>query len=121
MAGRDGTATTPQPEHESPALRRADVYPSPVVDGDVRSDRAWTRLLDVGRGLLTSRGEREEADLDGRLRAAGSLTRCNIIAVLSPKGGVGKTTCTFLLGNALASHLNLRCLAIDADPDFGTL
>jgi putative peptide zinc metalloprotease protein len=40
---------------------------------------------------------------------------------MSPKGGVGKTTCTFVLGNVLAGHLNLRCLAIDADPDFGTL
>jgi MinD-like ATPase involved in chromosome partitioning or flagellar assembly len=119
--GEQGTATAPQPEHERSPLRRADVYPRAVVDGDERSAGLWTRLLDGGRRLLTSRGEREEADLEGRLRAAGSVTRCNTIAVLSPKGGVGKTTCTFLLGNTLASHLNLRCLAIDADPDFGTL
>ena len=121
--GRDGTATVsrPEQEHESEPLRRADVYPGPVVDGGERPDGAWIRLLDLGRGLLTSRAERDEAELEGRLRAAGSVTRCNTIAVLSPKGGVGKTTCTFLLGNTLASHLNLRCLAIDADPDFGTL
>ena len=121
--GRDGTATVsrPEQEHESEPLRRADVYPDPVVDGGERPDGAWIRLLDLGRGLLTSRAERDEAELEGRLRAAGSVTRCNTIAVLSPKGGVGKTTCTFLLGNTLASHLNLRCLAIDADPDFGTL
>jgi MinD-like ATPase involved in chromosome partitioning or flagellar assembly len=119
--GTGGTATASRPESERPPLRRADVYQRPVVDGGERPAGAWTRLLDLGRGLLTSRAEREEADLEGRLRAAGSVTRCNTIAVLSPKGGVGKTTCTFLLGNTLASHLNLRCLAIDADPDFGTL
>jgi MinD-like ATPase involved in chromosome partitioning or flagellar assembly len=119
--GRHGTATASRPEAEAARLRRADFYPRVVVDGGERPGGAWTLLLDRARALLTSRGERQEADVEARLRAAGAVTRCNTIAVLSPKGGVGKTTCTFLLGNALASHLNLRCLAIDADPDFGTL
>jgi MinD-like ATPase involved in chromosome partitioning or flagellar assembly len=34
---------------------------------------------------------------------------------------VGKTTSTFLVGNLLASHLKLRAIAVDANPDFGTL
>ncbi len=93
----------------------------PVVDGLERPAGAAARWGDRLSRLLTSRGEREEAELEGRLLAAGRVTRTNTIAVLSPKGGVGKTTCTFMLGNALASHLKLRCLAIDADPDFGTL
>jgi putative peptide zinc metalloprotease protein len=119
--GKPGTATAPRPQSDRPSLGRGDLYPAAIVDGRKRPDGPWTRLTDRFRALLTSRAEREEADLEGRLRATGSLTRCNTIAVLSPKGGVGKTTCTFLLGNALAGHLNLRCLAIDADPDFGTL
>src|SRR5206468_234106 len=41
--------------------------------------------------------------------------------LVSPKGGVGKTTSTFLLGNLLATHLRLRVVAVDANPDFGTL
>lgn len=41
--------------------------------------------------------------------------------MISPKGGVGKTTSTFLAGNLLASHLKLRAIAVDANPDFGTL
>jgi MinD-like ATPase involved in chromosome partitioning or flagellar assembly len=41
--------------------------------------------------------------------------------MISPKGGVGKTTSTFLVGNLLASHLKLRVIALDANPDFGTL
>ena len=42
-------------------------------------------------------------------------------AVVSPKGGVGKTTCTFVIGNLLADRLRLRVVAVDANPDFGTL
>jgi MinD-like ATPase involved in chromosome partitioning or flagellar assembly len=49
------------------------------------------------------------------------VTRPNSLALISPKGGVGKTTATFLVGNLLASHLNLKAVAIDANPDFGTL
>src|SRR5918997_1117343 len=33
--------------------------------------------------------------------------------MISPKGGVGKTTSTFLVGNLLASHLKLRTIAVD--------
>jgi len=73
------------------------------------------------RSATTSDGERREAELDVRLADAPPITRTNIVAVVSPKGGVGKTTCTFLLGNLLASKLRLRVLAVDANRDFGTL
>ena len=43
------------------------------------------------------------------------------VAVISPKGGVGKTTISFVLGNLLAEQLRLRVVALDANPDFGTL
>ena len=49
------------------------------------------------------------------------VTRPNTIALISPKGGVGKTTSTFIAGNLLATHLKLRAIAVDANPDFGTL
>ncbi len=102
-------------------LKRAEVYRRPIVDGREVPDSFWARLGDRTRRLLTSESEREEARLEARVRSRRSLTRTNTIAVLSPKGGVGKTTCTFILGNLMASHLQLRCLAIDANPDFGTL
>lgn len=73
------------------------------------------------RNVLVSSGERQEADLDSRLTALPGVTRPNVIAVISPKGGVGKTTNTFLLGKILAQHLRLRAVALDANPDFGTL
>jgi MinD-like ATPase involved in chromosome partitioning or flagellar assembly len=92
-----------------------------VVDGRELRDSALTRLVAWLRAATTSAGERREAELDAGLRASGRPTRTNTIAVVSPKGGVGKTTCTFLLGNVLAAHLRLRVLAVDANRDFGTL
>lgn len=49
------------------------------------------------------------------------LTRCVTIAVVSPKGGVGKTTTAILLGTILATLRSDRVVAVDTDPDYGTL
>ncbi len=46
---------------------------------------------------------------------------CYRIAVISLKGGVGKTTTTISLGATLASERQDKILAIDANPDAGTL
>ncbi len=100
---------------------RSDLYTRPVVDGRIVHNNFWTRLRRAWQRLTTSAREREEADLERRLRQRPSLTRTNLVAVLSPKGGVGKTTCTFLAGDLLASRARLRTLAIDTNPDFGTL
>jgi MinD-like ATPase involved in chromosome partitioning or flagellar assembly len=105
----------------APVLKRGDVYRDPVVDGQETRDRALRRLRRRMDSFLVSRGEREEAELERRLRAQPGVTRPNLIALISPKGGVGKTTSTFLAGNLLASHLKLRAVAVDANPDFGTL
>ncbi|PHV65647.1 AAA family ATPase [Williamsia muralis] len=43
------------------------------------------------------------------------------IAVLSLKGGVGKTTATVGLGSTFASLRGDRVIAVDANPDLGTL
>ncbi len=43
------------------------------------------------------------------------------VPILTRKGGVGKTTITALLGMALASVREDRIIAIDANPDRGTL
>jgi MinD-like ATPase involved in chromosome partitioning or flagellar assembly len=68
-----------------------------------------------------SRGEREEVELERLIRARPTVTRPNVVAVASPKGGVGKTTCAFLAASLLATHLKLRVVAVDANPDLGTL
>ena len=71
--------------------------------------------------LVVSQREREEAELERRIRNRPAVMRPNTIALISPKGGVGKTSSTFITGNLLASHLKLRAIAVDANPDFGTL
>jgi len=110
-----------RPKQRAGRLRRGDVYRRPVVDGCELSDGLLARLWRWLEAVTTSAGEREEAELDARLRRPRRLTRTNTVAVVSPKGGVGKTTCTFALGNLIASHLRKRVLALDANPDFGTL
>jgi MinD-like ATPase involved in chromosome partitioning or flagellar assembly len=98
-------------------LERHDVHPAPVVDGRSAAGRLRRQML---RALVSQR-EREEAELERRIRTQPAVTRPNTIALISPKGGVGKTTSTFLTGNLLATHLKLRAIAVDANPDFGTL
>ncbi len=102
-------------------LERRDVHPGPLVDGRPATDGAGGRLRRQMQRLLVSQRERDEAELERRIRTQPALTRANTIALISPKGGVGKTTSTFLTGNLLATHLKLRAIAVDANPDFGTL
>jgi MinD-like ATPase involved in chromosome partitioning or flagellar assembly len=103
------------------ALRRADVHPDPLVDGRPVAGDLLGRLQRRAQRVLVSRRDREEAVIEQRLRAHPGVTRANTVALISPKGGVGKTTATFVVGNLLASHLKLRTVAVDANPDFGTL
>jgi len=103
-------------------LARADVYRDQLVDGELPPSSISGRLGAWLRGRTAGAAEREGAELDARLRAhARTLTRCNHVAVVSPKGGVGKTTCTFLAGDVLARELRLRVIAVDANPDYRTL
>lgn len=53
--------------------------------------------------------------------AAPRLGHCATIAIVSPKGGVGKTTLTALLGTLLSRVRRDRIVAIDTNPDFGSL
>jgi MinD-like ATPase involved in chromosome partitioning or flagellar assembly len=52
---------------------------------------------------------------------APQLHRCATIAVMSPKGGVGKTTVAALLGTLFALLRRDRIVAVDTNPDFGSL
>jgi putative peptide zinc metalloprotease protein len=102
-------------------LKRRDLFPDPLIDGQQAPNNAFGRLRRRMDSLLVTGAERQEADIERRLRAHRGVTRPNVVAMLSPKGGVGKTTSTFLVGNLLASHPKLRTIAVDADPGLGTL
>jgi MinD-like ATPase involved in chromosome partitioning or flagellar assembly len=101
-------------------LRRRELYPAPIVDGQP-ADAAYARWRRRAEQLLVSKGEREEAQLEGLLGQQPAVSRANVVAVISPKGGVGKTTSTFVIGSLLADRLRLRVVGVDANPDFGTL
>jgi MinD-like ATPase involved in chromosome partitioning or flagellar assembly len=106
---------------EPATLSRSDVYPAALVDGRPAKNGTSGRFSRRFQRLLVSKGETDEAALEHRIRSLPGVTRPNTVALISPKGGVGKTTSTFLVGNLLAAHLKLRVVAVDANPDFGTL
>ena len=70
--------------------------------------------------LGDSRRIRERKALDARIdKQFEGSTR--FVPVLTRKGGVGKTTVTALMGMAMADAREDRIVAIDANPDRGTL
>nr|WP_221472360.1 MinD/ParA family protein [Amycolatopsis umgeniensis] len=83
----------------------------------------WRKALYVGTGKLLNPGE-SPADTRKRELIAQinqPLRGCYKIAMLSLKGGVGKTTTTTTLGSTFASLRGDRVVAVDANPDRGTL
>ncbi|WP_321163619.1 MinD/ParA family protein [Microbacterium sp. Root180] len=84
----------------------------------------WQHLLYSisGRRINLGDGKRARArkELDRRI-AFPLHGGARFVPVLSRKGGVGKTTVTTLLGMALADARDDRVIAVDANPDRGTL
>jgi MinD-like ATPase involved in chromosome partitioning or flagellar assembly len=75
-----------------------------------------------GGGLFKLGGKKEEAERQRKLDLIRTpVLSCYRIAVISLKGGVGKTTTTTALGSTLATERQDKILAIDANPDAGTL
>jgi putative peptide zinc metalloprotease protein len=85
--------------------------------------RGWRRgVYTATRGgvnLGPSAEERRQLDILGRVRTP--VRGCRRIVVISRKGGAGKTTTALMLGHTLASHRGDRVVALDANPDAGSL
>ncbi|MDF2825501.1 MAG: secretion protein EspI [Mycobacterium sp.] len=83
----------------------------------------WRRTLHKATGGRVNPGDsrknREMEELLEQIRQP--ITGDFRVAVLSIKGGVGKTTTTLGLGSALAMVRTDRVIAVDANPDRGTL
>ncbi|MGW2715581.1 nucleotide-binding protein, partial [Streptomyces sp. NPDC001356] len=76
----------------------------------------------VAGGRFKLGGKKEEAERQRKLELIRTpVLSCYRIAVISLKGGVGKTTTTTALGSTLATERQDKILAIDANPDAGTL
>ena len=63
----------------------------------------------------------EQAERQLIARAKSPVAGCRSIAVISRKGGVGKTTTTLMLGHTFASLRGDRVVALDGNPDAGSL
>jgi MinD-like ATPase involved in chromosome partitioning or flagellar assembly len=83
----------------------------------------WRRWLYVASFKTINLGESPKVtDYNNLLgEVATPLRGCYRIALLSLKGGVGKTTITATLGATFASTRGDRVIAVDANPDRGTL
>ncbi|WP_168214773.1 MinD/ParA family ATP-binding protein [Mycolicibacterium sp. ELW1] len=105
---------TPYPDLSTSALLRQ-VKPPP--------SGGWRRWLYLASGKLINVGEGQRAAHHTNLVAQVNrpLQGCYKIALLSLKGGVGKTTITATLGGTFATIRGDRVIAVDANPDRGTL
>ena len=85
--------------------------------------QGWRKWVYLGTFKLINVGESPKVIRRNSLVAQVQrpLRGCYRIALLSLKGGVGKTTITATLGATLASIRGDRVVAVDANPDRGTL
>jgi MinD-like ATPase involved in chromosome partitioning or flagellar assembly len=106
--------SSPYPELSTSTLLRQ-VKPPP--------SEGWRRWLYVLSGQLINVGESPRVNRyhDLVVQVNRPLRGCYRVAMLSLKGGVGKTTITAALGATFASIRGDRVVAVDANPDRGTL
>jgi len=113
-----------EPGRESADLLTAERLLDPAQVVRAEPEGRWQRFVYTVSGHRINLGDgkraRSRKELDRRISAplAGGA---KFVPVLSRKGGVGKTTVTTLLGMALADARDDRVIAIDANPDRGTL
>ncbi len=114
-----GGASAPEPS----AMLTADRLLEPKRNRHA-PEGAWPAFVYASTLHLVNLGDsprvRERKALEARIgkRLEGGT---RFVPVLTRKGGVGKTTITTLLGMALADVREDRIIAVDANPDRGTL
>lgn len=111
----------PYPQPPAPAYRIDHLPSGPRVRRKPAS--GWRRgVYWLTAGLVNLGDSRRDQLRRHLIRRAGVPIQGDYrIAVLSLKGGVGKTTTTAALGATLAAARGDRVIAVDANPDFGTL
>ncbi|MGQ0846326.1 MAG: AAA family ATPase [Sporichthyaceae bacterium] len=83
--------------------------------------KGWRKGLMASTGINLGPGRKELTDLTFENRVRTPIDGCHRLAVISLKGGVGKTTTAATLGSMFASLRGDRVIAVDANPDRGTL
>lgn len=121
QAGADFPQTGFAPQ---PGMGGHHVHDVDLLKRDRRAPRGgWRRAVHKISGGAINPGE-SPADVAYRQlieRVNQPVREDYRIAILSLKGGVGKTTTTVGLGSTFASLRGDRVIAIDANPDLGTL
>jgi MinD-like ATPase involved in chromosome partitioning or flagellar assembly len=113
------------PVPEGSATNQAETLTASTIlrSRKARPQSGWRKgVLNLSGGKLNlgpSPADRRRAELV--LRARTPVTGCHRLAVISLKGGVGKTTTTAALGAMFALLRPDRVIAVDANPDRGTL
>ncbi|WP_156758024.1 MinD/ParA family ATP-binding protein [Actinokineospora pegani] len=120
MAPQHGGFAPPQP----PGPPSDELTSARLIKQTKRTPQSgWRRAVYVASGHLINVGEspadKQRRDLIARVNQP--LRGCYKIAMLSLKGGVGKTTTTTTLGSTYSSLRGDRVIAVDANPDRGTL
>ena len=109
---------------ESADLLTADRLLDPARQVKPEPEGSWSHFVYTLSGKRINLGDgkraRERKELTKKI-AAPINGGSRFVPVLSRKGGVGKTTVTTLMGMALADARDDRIVAVDANPDRGTL
>src|SRR5690606_37885399 len=109
-----GAGTGPaRPEVVNPFLEQSNAIPRTGVRRAVY--RATFGAVNLGPS------EEERAARERRQRVVRPLHGSWRVVVMSIKGGVGKTTTAAMLGRTLAEWRGDRVVALDTNPDMGTL
>jgi MinD-like ATPase involved in chromosome partitioning or flagellar assembly len=132
--GQSAQPASRQPQSVRPAARNLPVSTEKLSADSLTADKVlkqrkkaaskgWRKGVMAATGGLVNLGpgakERRSLEFEDRVRT--EIPGCHRLAVISLKGGVGKTTTAAALGSMFASLRGDRVIAIDANPDRGTL
>jgi putative peptide zinc metalloprotease protein len=132
------TPPPPRPEallpapvrEERPAAPSAEPLDASAFTGErmlrgraVTPSRGWRRSVYVASGGLVNPGlsQAEQAERALTARCKVPVSGCRRVVVVARKGGIGKTTTTVCLGHTFAALRGDRVIALDANPDAGSL
>lgn len=88
----------------------------------LHGDPAWRRARDAARAVLGRQSSRDVAELTAAAQGANRpITTGRRVAVVSVRGGAGKSTVSALLATTLAGLRPDPVLAVDADTEPGSL
>ena len=125
--GRDrlgSDSATDRRRPRPPRLTAADFTPERMLRPSAQPPAdGWRRTLYVFSGgvvaIPPSATELRRRELVAQVKTP--IVGCRTVAFVSRKGGVGKTTTCLLVGHTFAAHRGDRVIALDANPDAGTL